>query len=390
MSSQPKAKILIFTTGEGHLSLARAANSYLSPVYQTKVINYPFKRILSVYRQFYLYFPSLIKIPYKLAEKKRIAELSIKIYEKSFYRNVKKDIARFKPDLIISTYTVFNSTVANFIANLNYPIPFINIVANPQILPIEFATQADLNIVYDKSGIVSGKKNRLSAGQLKAIGWLTESKFYEKKPVDRILKQLGFSKKIFTILICGGSEGTNAIVKILPALLLSRKPIQVIVVCGHNKTLLKRLKTLQNFYQKLSSSKQKLTHRVKFNKNVRLKLFGSVKNMASLLQVSDLVIGKAGPNLLFETVACKKPFMAIAHISGQEDANLEIIKNKGLGLVEEKPIKAIKLLQKIIDQPSILKKFAPTIRAEAACNLQAGEKLKTTIATVLKKKSRQK
>ena len=75
------------------------------------------------------------------------------------------------------------------------------------------------------------------------------------------------------------------------------------------------------------------------------------KELDKYIKISDLVIGKAGPNLLFETVAAKKPFMAVSHIHGQEDGNLEIIRNYKIGFVEENQIKAIKLIKSIINKP---------------------------------------
>jgi len=110
---------------------------------------------------------------------------------------------------------------------------------------------------------------------------------------------------------------------------------------------------------------------------------GFEKNMASLIQISDLVVGKAGPNLLFETAACGKPFMAITHISGQEDKNLNLIKEKQLGLVEENPLKAIKLLKKIMGKPELLN-MTINIKKEAKINNKAGEKLEKLVSKLLK------
>ena len=53
--------------------------------------------------------------------------------------------------------------------------------------------------------------------------------------------------------------------------------------------------------------------------------------MAEVLGASDIVFGKAGPNFLFDSVACQKPFVSMTHIGGQEDGNVELIKKKKLG-----------------------------------------------------------
>jgi len=55
---------------------------------------------------------------------------------------------------------------------------------------------------------------------------------------------------------------------------------------------------------------------------------------------SDLVAGKAGPNILFEAVAAGKPFLTLTHVHGHESGNLEIIKESDvLELLKQKPEK---------------------------------------------------
>ena len=70
--------------------------------------------------------------------------------------------------------------------------------------------------------------------------------------------------------------------------------------------------------------------------------------------MSDVVIGKAGPNLIFESAACQKPFVAISHISGNEDGNLGMIRDHNLGWVAENPFTAARLIKHIIADPGIL------------------------------------
>ena len=78
---------------------------------------------------------------------------------------------------------------------------------------------------------------------------------------------------------------------------------------------------------------------------------------------------------MFETVAARKPFIAVTHISGQEDGNLDLIKQYKLGYVEENAIKVVKLLQGVLKNPARLKKLAPSIAKMADINHEAGPKL---------------
>jgi len=78
-----------------------------------------------------------------------------------------------------------------------------------------------------------------------------------------------------------------------------------------------------------------------------VRVIGFTTKMGKLMEEADIVAGKAGPNLLFEAVTCQKPFLALTYIPGQEDGNLDIIKNKNLGWVALTIEKADEILQEI-------------------------------------------
>jgi UDP-N-acetylglucosamine:LPS N-acetylglucosamine transferase len=101
------------------------------------------------------------------------------------------------------------------------------------------------------------------------------------------------------------------------------------------------------------------------------------------MQAADLVIGKAGPNMLFETVATETPFFAITHIAGQEDGNLDIIRDYNLGYVEENILKAQRILKQIINHPEQLDKFKTDILKLKKYNQQSKEKLLKIIANLI-------
>jgi len=366
-------KILIFTSKDGHFSISEASKDYLQSKNKIKASLVIPKEGARLYTYIYQYFPYLFKIPYKLGEKERVFKTTYVLFQRWLENRVKREVKSFAPDLIISTYLLANPAIEKVLDYQKSSIPFINVIANPwSIHRLELSPHAISHLAYDQKTINIVQKKKMPTTNIVPTGWLTRKSFYQKHDKSKTLKHFGFNEKTLTFLICGGSEGTNSIVKILPALLLTQIPLQVIEVCGNKKDLYKRLKTLNNAYQKFCQSNRKIINKIKINKNTKLKLLRFEKNLASLIQASDLVIGKAGPNLLFETIACQKPFMAISHISGQEDGNLEIIEKKGLGFVEESPIKAIKLLQKIIQNPQILKNLKNNIEKEFHYNKQAG------------------
>lgn len=370
-------KILIFTTTEGHLSIALAIKQMLQTAgFKTYVVDLTQGQALKLYLPFYRYFPSLFKIPYQIGQQKNVHKTIELLCKNLLKKEVKNYIKKVQPDLIISTYLLYNPAIVNFLDYQKTSLPFLNIIANAwTIQSLEVCQEADFNLVYDQKSIKLSQSNHLDKEKVLATGWWIRKQYYQKYSLASVRKNLSLKKNVFTLLICGGSEGSHAILKIIPGLLTIKKPLQVIVVCGHNKTLYKGLLAFKKLFQK-----------IKKKNPLEFKIFQFTQQLPQFMAISDLVVGKAGPNLLFETVAQQKPFFACCHISGQEDGNLDLIKQKKLGWVEEDSIKAVKLLQKIIYHPQILKQFSPSIKKEQQFNLQAGKKLIQTIKKLLDEK----
>ncbi|HUV47121.1 MAG TPA: glycosyltransferase [Candidatus Bathyarchaeia archaeon] len=365
-------KILIFTTAEGHLSIAQAVSESLKKggfITQLSTV-----KGFKIYTPFYRYFPSFFKIPYDAGKSDTIVKTVKILAENWLEKGVKNEIKNFQPDLICSTYLFYNPAVAKVLDYQKTPLPFINIIANAwNIHPFELSSTADFNLVYDEKAAKISQKLSIPQEKILPLGWFTRKEFFKKYNLWQIREKLGFKKNVFTLLICGGSEGTTAILKIIPGLLIIRKPLQVIIVCGTNNTL---YKTLFSF--------KKILPKIKKFPQLNLKISKFTNHMPQFMAISDLVIGKAGPNLIFETAAMQKPFFAVCHISGQEDNNLDLIRKKGLGFIEENPLKAVKLLKTIINKPSTLDRFKTTLKKEHDLNLQTPKKLEKLIRKMLK------
>lgn len=113
-------------------------------------------------------------------------------------------------------------------------------------------------------------------------------------------------------------------------------PFQAVCICGDNTELKEDLQML------------------KYPSYIKPVIKLHSNDMASLIHASDIVVGKAGPNIMFETALSGKPFIATYHIKGQEDGNIDFIRSVQLGFVEENPQKTAYLLETILKNKSLL------------------------------------
>lgn len=341
-----KKTIGIFSTKQGHQSISEtikekikkeAGDRYEVRVFYTKQI------LETAYESLYRLAPSTLKLPYDLTAKMiekdtELSKLILNIFLQFTYQASLDFIKENKIDLAINCYFPFVPSLEK-IQN-KYAIPFVNIITDPKTIhPWQIAKEAQINLFFDDNNLDKYQKQC----EAKASGWFVGENFEKDYQKDQVKKYLKINEKL-TFLISSGSDGSAAVLKILPALINCSKPLRVFVACGNNQSLYNNVLGIQKSLKMFSQSK------------ARISPLGFTKNMHLYMQAADLVLGKAGPNTLFESVATLTPFFAITYIA-QEEGNLEIIKEQQLGYVEDKARAANKKILDIIKHPEQLEKF---------------------------------
>ena len=370
-TSNKELKISIFTTKWGHFSIAKGiedllkdsnANIYMNSIKLESLSDHSYSVIYRLFPQFY-------KVPFKIANHSHISKLAKSYFKNAYKKDIKSIFDKQKPHVVINTYLGFIPVLEEIAQK--YPFLNLNVVADPRTFhPLEISTTA-YNLLFDKKAIHKCKKFGAKENKCIVSGWFVRKEFQENYNKLEVREELVFQPETLTFCIIGGSEGAYGILKILPALLNPSNPLQVVIICGNNTQLLNAVRGFVKI------------NKIQNNGNVTFTPIGFSEKIDRYIKSSDLVIGKAGPNLLFETVATKTPFFAISHISGQEDGNLEIINENNLGYVEENPVKANKILKEIIRNPQQLQKFEKSLIKMANYNSRASSKLKKFIGDKL-------
>jgi processive 1,2-diacylglycerol beta-glucosyltransferase len=347
-------KVLITSTRWGHASIAKAIKEVLDTKYQVEMQNVevePFSKIS--YRLIYKFFPGFFKFVYYFATLAIFRQLFYWYVEKDYMSRLETLISKFKPDIVINVYFAFDSSLAKL--KTKYHFRLVNVLADPVTFSPILISKAGENLTFDspKTGL--------------PVGWFIEKKYYQIQNRDRnILREsLGLNPNLFTLTVTSGSEGTFNIFKILSTFLNPKYKIQIVILCGNNKDMFSMVNTLKSLAEKIGGPK--------------IVDVAYTESMQDYLRAADLVIGKAGPNTLFQSVATLTPFFAISHISGQEDGNLDIIRKYKIGFVEENPQKATQKLKEIIENPKALTKFTPNLRSLAKYCQGSEKKLLTLL-----------
>jgi len=136
------------------------------------------------------------------------------------------------------------------------------------------------------------------------------SAFSEHKDRQKLKKKWGLKKDILTILLMGGGQGMGSLRQIVLDLNKLRLPVQLLVVSGTNHGL----------KEKFQEMKPKL--------DVPMRVWGYVKEVDELMEVSDLLISKPGGLTTAEALVKGLPIGIVNSLGGQEKRNQELLLKK--------------------------------------------------------------
>jgi UDP-N-acetylglucosamine:LPS N-acetylglucosamine transferase len=263
-----------------------------------------------------------------------------------------------RPDLILTTYPFLSYEVMSVLRQRASGIPCVMIFADPNGVHAAWLTERQAAATFATTR--ETYEQALAAGfapeRLHLVGWPVRAQFLRAYPSSREMRREGFAQfKLdpdrFTVFLQGGGEGAARAERAIESLLAVGEHtghVQVILATGTNRALFERYKNVHG-----------------------VATLPFTKEIAPVMAAADVIMGKAGPNMLFEAVMLGKPFIATAYIPGQEQANLPFIQRHGLGWVALQPEEQRALLTSLIANPDQLSAVSSTIDAYRRWNSSA-------------------
>jgi UDP-N-acetylglucosamine:LPS N-acetylglucosamine transferase len=356
-----KILILISKTGGGHISLAEALRDRLGPEYAIEMADPQSRFFHWHYRMVSRYALWLWAAEYRLSDKPRRALLMHWLYTISLSKAISALLDRVQPELIITTYPFLTYEVTQVLKRKRSAVPFVMLFADPNGVHASWLTvhNAAATLAPTRETYAQALLANFLPEHVHQVGWPVRGQFYRVQPEQRgmLLEQMGFDDQRFTVFLQGGGEGAAQFGQTVERV-LAIPQIQVILAAGTNQTLITRFKNRER-------------------SNIFVLPF--TKEIAPYMAAADVIMGKAGPNMLFESVTIGKPFIATAYIPGQEEPNLEFIRRHKLGWVALKPDEQLALLTKLAADPQELQMMDAGVKAYREWNNQHAD----TIVPVL-------
>lgn len=364
--------ILILTskTGGGHISLAESLRDLLlakhGDAYIIELVDPQPKFFLQHYRMVSRYALWLWRAEYKLMDTPKRAMGTHRLFMRTVVRPLKAAVKRLNPDLIISTHPYTTYAPVEMLKKMKLDIPFAMLFTDANLVHATWLTErrADATFAPTRETYQQALEAGFDEERLHLVGWPVRAQFYQADVTSRseMLKSLGLDPTRFTIFFQGGGEGAARFGRTVERVLNIDTNVQIILATGTNKNLLAQFQDTERLYP-----------------------LPFTKEIARYMVAADIVMGKAGPNMLMETVTLGKPFIATSYIPGQEEPNLEFIERYKLGWVALNAKKQIELLDRLMKNPGELEATRKTVGEYRAWNLEQTEEIVSVLEQLLVK-----
>ena len=225
-----------------------------------------------------------------------------------------------RPDMVMSVVPNFDRAMFQSLEKSLPGVPFVTILTDLADYPPHFWIEKQEQYFVcgtDRAMEQARALGHDSAHVFRASGMILRPEFYARQTSDRAIERgrLGLDPNLPTGLVLFGAQGSNVMLDIAERLGNSSLDLQLILICGKNQKLQKRLARLKT--------------------RNRIFVEGFTKEIPFYMHLSDFFIGKPGPGSVSEAAHMGLPVIVErnAWTLPQERYNAEWILEQGAGIV---------------------------------------------------------
>ncbi len=220
----------------------------------------------------------------------------------------------FKPDTVVCTQAFPCGMVADYKTVHHLPFKLIGVLTDYAPHSYWLNEGVDYYVVPSEDARWRFLTKGVPEERLKLFGIPIHANFAMKQNRAAIAARLGINLNLPVILVMGGGQGLGPIKQIVRSLLKVRRPLQVMVIAGVNKKLIRWLKGIDP-----AAGKKLIT-------------FEYVDNVDELMDISTLIITKPGGMTTSECLAKGLPMVIVDPLPGQEMRNTDFLLQNGIAI----------------------------------------------------------
>ncbi len=252
-----------------------------------------------------------------LAQELRVLQALIRLGHKSLTAQLASHWRQTRPDMVVSLVPNFNRAMYEAARRVRDDVPYVTILTDFADFPPHFWIEPgqSQHLICGTPVAVQQARAAGYADELihATSGMILRPDFYETAAIDRRAerRKLGLDPDRPTGLVMFGGHGSKSMRGIAKRL----DDAQLILVCGHNAALARRLRTM--------------------SANAPRVVEGFTRRIRDYMQLSDYFIGKPGPGSISESVQQGLPVIVVRNswTMPQERYNTDWVSAHGVGIV---------------------------------------------------------
>ncbi len=265
-----------------------------------------------------------------LAQELKLFQAMIRLAHPTLMRKLQRHWLRSEPDMVVSVVPNFNRALCQSLATTLPGVPYVTVMTDLADLPQHFWIERG-----QRQHFICGTPRAVAQAYAKghdhhhvhrSSGMLLHPAFYRSGPLDREreLRRLGLDPRRPVGLVMFGGQGSRAMLSIAKRL----ADTQLILLCGHNRALTRRLRTLPSAAARL--------------------VVGFTPDVPGYMRLADFFIGKPGPGSISEAVQAGLPVIVAdnAWTMPQERYNVEWVREHGIGI----PVRSFRGIDRAVAQ----------------------------------------
>ncbi|MFN2568031.1 MAG: glycosyltransferase [Candidatus Dormibacteria bacterium] len=229
-------------------------------------------------------------------------------------------LASLEPAAVVSFHPLLNHVAGRALKRAGIRrVPLITVITDLVDVHASWACpSADAIVTPSPHGHRACLAAGIPAGRCFQLGLPVDGGFIDtpaRAEEDRVQlrRRLDIDAHGFTVVLCGGADGSGGLVDRARALAAADVDVQLVVICGRNRAAMRALSQIRD-------------HRGR-----PLAVRGFVDNMPDWLRAADLIVTKAGPGTIAEALCSGVPMLLSSYLPGQEKGNVGWVEETGAG-----------------------------------------------------------
>ncbi len=372
-----KVIILSAKTGGGHISAAKAINEYLKnngaevkmlDTIETisRILN---KTVIEIYGHIAKSHKHLWKLMYDTSNNQAAVSKLVATVNGTISKKLLPSINDFNPDIIIVTHPFAAEMISSLKSAGKITVPLVCVMTDYAPHRTWINDKTDAYIVANDQMIKPMEEIGVDPKIIYPFGIPINEDFHSPKNKEEVLKSIGFSQGVPTILMMAGCGGIANIAEIYEKLQSLKTDVQIIIITGKNQKLYNNIRMLASGEEikkrkfilkhlnlkklRLIKKPKKLSFDNKDNRK-KTKVIYFTNEVSKYMQSSDLIITKPGGLTVSEALACNLPMALFNAIPGQEEENANFLVKNNMAVRLTGGKYDIKIIENLLTDPKRL------------------------------------